>query len=104
MALGASILKTIAPTDGHLIPGAGQSNSFPYREASGNYTLQYKIDPLKSVFLGKACFVCEHDGKERELIDTVDKKCTSCTPAVPLSKSGQRKLEHIGAHILFDNS
>src|SRR6266536_6169087 len=59
---------------------------------------------LLKFFLGKACFLCEQDGKERELIDSAHQKCMHCTPAVPLRKSGQRVLEHMGGHILFDPS
>jgi hypothetical protein len=59
---------------------------------------------LKCPSTGKACFLTEHDGKECELINATDKNCTNCTPSVQLPKSGQRVLEHMGAHILFDSS
>ena len=49
---------------------------------------------------GKACFLCENNERESELIK--HHQCPSCTPTVTLGKSGQCVLEHMACHILFD--
>ncbi|PBK89462.1 hypothetical protein ARMGADRAFT_1113267 [Armillaria gallica] len=54
--------------------------------------------------LGKACFVCEHDGKECEVIDAAVRMCTHYQPCIHLDKSTPCVLKHVGAHIMFDNS
>ncbi|KAK0450572.1 uncharacterized protein EV420DRAFT_1705203, partial [Desarmillaria tabescens] len=82
-ALGMSTLDEL-PEDGQLLPEMVASPGFPYLHA------------------GQACFVCEQDGKEREVIDAA--MCTYCQPSVPLDKSAPRVLEHIGAHVLFDSN
>ncbi|PBK92562.1 hypothetical protein ARMGADRAFT_930421, partial [Armillaria gallica] len=50
------------------------------------------------------CFVCEQNGKERDILDAAVKKCTYCQPLVALPTSNQRLLEHKGAHILYDKN
>jgi hypothetical protein len=47
---------------------------------------------------GKACFVCEDETKEVELLGK--KPCSGCGGELP--EQPQRLLEHIGANILFD--
>ncbi len=77
-ALGMSMLDDLLPEDGQSLPEITPSVHFPYRH------------------LGKACFICEHDGKEREVIDAAVRMCTHCQPCVPLDKSTPRVLEHVG--------
>ena len=48
--------------------------------------------------LGKACFVCEDEMKEVELLGK--RPCSCCGGELPVQP--QRLLEHVGAHILFD--
>jgi hypothetical protein len=45
------------------------------------------------------CFVCENDGKEKDLIK--GRQCPHCMSRVKLLKP-QCILEHVAAHILFD--
>ena len=47
---------------------------------------------------GKACFVCEDELKEVELLGK--KPCPGCGGELP--EQPQRLLEHMGAHVLFD--
>ncbi|KAF8176090.1 hypothetical protein BJ912DRAFT_857539, partial [Pholiota molesta] len=49
---------------------------------------------------GYACFLCS----DNEIMDTPDSAaCPQCSPTVTLDLSqGQRVLEHVGAHILYD--
>ncbi|KAF8964490.1 hypothetical protein BDZ97DRAFT_1730792, partial [Flammula alnicola] len=50
--------------------------------------------------IGRACFLCDDSA---ELADSVS-HCPKCSPTIDLDLSqGQRVLEHIGAHILFDS-
>ena len=48
--------------------------------------------------LGKACFVCEDEMKEVELLGK--RPCSCCGGELPVQP--QCLLEHVGAHILFD--
>ena len=53
---------------------------------------------------GKACFVCEEDELNGP-ISNESSDCLLCGPKAQLNRSnGQRVLEHMGAHILFDNN
>src|SRR6266700_7603291 len=58
--------------------------------------------------LGKACFLCEsslHPAHVNGLANDADSlECPLCTsPSISLNLNhGQRILEHLGAHILFD--
>lgn len=49
--------------------------------------------------LDKACFVCEDDEKEKELL--AQKQCPLCK--IDLPTAPQRVLEHMAAHILHDS-
>ncbi|KAJ6523228.1 hypothetical protein DFH09DRAFT_1420920, partial [Mycena vulgaris] len=54
---------------------------------------------------GRACFIVEGDANNRSATDThVPGTCSKCNPVVFLDPNGQRVLEHMGGHILFDPS
>lgn len=54
---------------------------------------------------GKACFVCEADTTTQGPIGESDTPCSLCGSRTQLEKSTpQRVLEHMAAHILYDNS
>jgi hypothetical protein len=85
------------------IPEIRKSNEFPYCEVNGSsFSLLFKS--LNTNFLGllgKVCFLCENDDAERNVV--VADQCPMCDPPIALDrKKGQRVLEHIAAHILFD--
>lgn len=84
-SLGASLLEAFDTEDGSFIPDVEPSQKFPYKEGGG-----------------RDCFVCEADGKERQILDSTTQKCTHCTPPVTLPAAGPRIIEHVAAHILFD--
>ncbi|KAF9006383.1 hypothetical protein BDZ89DRAFT_1233208 [Hymenopellis radicata] len=85
-ALGMSMLDDLAMQDSALLPEVDPTPVFPY------------------LLGGKACFVCENDGKEREIVSAAEYKCTHCQPPVPLpKKDGPRTIEHAAAHQLFDS-
>ncbi|KAJ6626374.1 hypothetical protein B0H10DRAFT_1723074, partial [Mycena sp. CBHHK59/15] len=48
------------------------------------------------------CFLVEHDGTDHQGSDVNPGICSKCSPAVTLEANGQRILEHMGSHILFD--
>jgi hypothetical protein len=105
MAIGSTIFERICPEDGRLLPVLRRSDFFPYREETGKYHSKqyYPTHFIDDIFgSGKACFVCEHDGKARDLIK--GRQCPNCPDiTVELSKP-QRILEHAAAHILFDST
>lgn len=53
--------------------------------------------------IGSACFVCESDQYLGEIGRLKTSDCPRCSPTIALDLTqGQRVLDHIGAHILFD--
>ncbi|SJL10364.1 uncharacterized protein ARMOST_13750 [Armillaria ostoyae] len=86
-AIASSMLEDLSPDDSHRLPQVAASPDFPYRESAG-----------------LACFVCEQNGNERDILDAAVKKCTYCQPPVALPPSNMRLLEHMGAHILYDKN
>ena len=83
VALTASIFQSLTTSHLKSVPKITPSQEYPYREASG-----------------RACFVCE---THEQIEDHRTSSCPRCSPTVPLDLSqGQRILEHIGAHILYD--
>ena len=53
--------------------------------------------------IGKACFLCEDSTKTVDIGRLNTSTCPLCSPEITLDLSqGQRFLEHISAHILFD--
>ena len=58
---------------------------------------------LNRMLLGKVCFLCEDSTKTIDIGRLNTSTCPLCSPEITLDLSqGQRVLEHIGAHILFD--
>ena len=52
---------------------------------------------------GSACFVCETDQYLGDIGRLNTSDCPRCSPTIALDLTqGQRVLDHIGAHILFD--
>ncbi|KAF8054223.1 hypothetical protein FPV67DRAFT_1763516 [Lyophyllum atratum] len=84
MALGTTLLERKSTGENVPIPEMRRSERIPYREPGG-----------------KACFLVEDDSTERNL--ATDNICTTCHPEVPLPKSGPRILEHMAAHLYFDD-
>jgi hypothetical protein len=86
VSLSSSLHEELQPQDLRELPTVKCSIYFPYRSQ------------------GKACFVCEED-ESNGLISNEGADCLLCGPKVQLNRSnGQRVLEHMGAHILFDNN
>ncbi|KAJ7717382.1 hypothetical protein B0H16DRAFT_1239699, partial [Mycena metata] len=51
------------------------------------------------------CFLCEVDEDTRNPDDDLESYCQDCSPRVPLDfTKGQRMLEHVAAHQLFDKT
>ncbi|KAJ7663739.1 hypothetical protein DFH06DRAFT_986266, partial [Mycena polygramma] len=49
------------------------------------------------------CFLVEHEGTDRQSSDNTPGICSKCSPPVVLdTTNGQRILEHMAGHILFD--
>ncbi|KAF8962782.1 hypothetical protein BDZ97DRAFT_2020851, partial [Flammula alnicola] len=85
VALAASLTQELTVSQLKSIPKFGPTRDFPYLEASG-----------------RACFLCDDSA---ELAESAISHCPKCSPTVDLDLSqGQRVLEHIGAHILFDST
>ncbi|TFK71092.1 hypothetical protein BDN72DRAFT_856481 [Pluteus cervinus] len=84
VALSASLFERLVVADLKRVPKIAAESDFPYREGSG-----------------KACFICDDNGVMEHLGkgDLVD--CPLCSFNLDLAQ-GQRVLEHISAHILFD--
>ncbi|KAF6745748.1 hypothetical protein DFP72DRAFT_823825 [Ephemerocybe angulata] len=61
---------------------------------------------LPKMVLRKACFVAQTSSEElTDIANANTSECSACTPAVRLDLShGQRVLEHIACHILFDET
>ena len=56
-----------------------------------------------SNFTGEACFICEGDHDLGDIRSITTSDCPLCSPTIVLDLShGQRVLEHIGSHILYD--
>lgn len=51
----------------------------------------------------KCCFICENDGSERADTLTLTDQCSLCPTHLDTTK-GQRILEHMAGHVLFDDS
>ncbi|EIW85618.1 hypothetical protein CONPUDRAFT_70379 [Coniophora puteana RWD-64-598 SS2] len=86
-AIAASLYAQVIPDDRQLLPSIPQTDTFPYRVASG-----------------RAAFLCETESADTQL-ERDGNCCPRCGPRHPWNrKSGPRVLEHVGAHILFDPS
>ncbi|KAH7907202.1 hypothetical protein BJ138DRAFT_1104514 [Hygrophoropsis aurantiaca] len=84
-SLAATLYSYIQPEDRTLLPSVKATEKFPYRSS------------------GRAAFVCEDEGAERTLGDTGLDECPRCHPPYEWDRTlGQRIIEHIGTHILFD--
>ncbi|TFY55061.1 hypothetical protein EVG20_g9459 [Dentipellis fragilis] len=87
------------------IPHVVRTESYPYREASGKDSPNFRHIPANQItaLSGLACFVAE---ALHELRDLSVLECPACTdPGVQLDTSnGQRILAHIGSHVLYDPS
>lgn len=54
---------------------------------------------------GKVCFACKASGDDLDDMSGSSVACTLCSPQFEYTaKLGQRVVEHIGAHILFDSA
>ena len=54
-------------------------------------------------FPGDTCFICESEHNLRDIGSMMTSDCSWCSPTIMLDLSqGQRILEHIGSHILYD--
>ncbi|KAK7013773.1 hypothetical protein R3P38DRAFT_2545697 [Favolaschia claudopus] len=84
LTVAATIHDQMQPADFLLVPKIKRSESFPYRDQ------------------GRACFLVEHEGTDRLGSDAGVSICSKCSPAVTLNTNGQRILEHMAGHILFD--
>ena len=82
-AVGSLLLGRLKREDVRLTPQLERTADFPYREING-----------------KACFLCEDETKEAELL--AKKPCPACSPPVEMPENAPAVLEHVGAHILFD--
>ncbi|PPQ82822.1 hypothetical protein CVT26_008090 [Gymnopilus dilepis] len=86
VALAASIFQDLTISDLKRVPKLAVTHEYPYRESSGS-----------------ACFVCENDRDLGDISRQTTCECPCCDPAVILDLSqGQRVLEHMAAHILYD--
>ncbi|KAF9001173.1 hypothetical protein BDQ17DRAFT_1426738 [Cyathus striatus] len=86
VALTASIFQSLTTSDLKHVPKLDPTRQYPYRE-SGGY----------------ACFVCETDCDIGDIGHLDTSECMRCSPPTTLDLTqGQRILEHMGAHILFD--
>ncbi|KAF8057382.1 hypothetical protein FPV67DRAFT_1723969 [Lyophyllum atratum] len=100
MAIAATLLGVLKPSDLPKLPTVQRTKDFPYRERSGKPPV---IQVDLSLMLGKACFLCDGDSDTLEI--GASDVCPSCSPEVTLDVSQpQRVLAHIGAHILNDSS
>ncbi|KAF8148643.1 hypothetical protein B0H34DRAFT_668291, partial [Crassisporium funariophilum] len=84
LTTGASLLEQTTAVGNVPVPEIKPSSDFPYRKSNGS-----------------VCFLCENEGAERNVVAT--DQGSMCDPPVPLDrKKGQRVLEHMAAHILYD--
>ncbi|KAJ7200082.1 hypothetical protein B0H12DRAFT_1289370 [Mycena haematopus] len=84
ITVAATIHDQLRPTDLMRVPKVKRTDTFPYRAQ------------------GQACFLVVHDGTDRLGSDNDPTICSKCSPAVQFDSNGQRILEHMGGHILFD--
>ncbi|KAK6984091.1 hypothetical protein R3P38DRAFT_2663109 [Favolaschia claudopus] len=85
VTMAAAIHEQMRPADFLLAPKVQRTEAFPYRNQ------------------GAACFLVEHDGVNRQPTDAPLGICSNCVPNIALdSKNGQRILEHMAGHALFD--
>ncbi|KAF9060527.1 hypothetical protein BDP27DRAFT_1429958 [Rhodocollybia butyracea] len=88
VALTSSLLEKLTRLDLKGIPNIARTHQFPYQESSG-----------------LACFVAENDADSSNSAPSGMYLCPKCVPNIELDMDlGQRLLEHIGAHIIFDSS
>jgi hypothetical protein len=99
--LAASLFARLSSGDDLVLPVVNQSEYFPYR-ASGACRL-FDILSRPNHNAGRAAFLCESDHGDRQLHDL--DTCPKCRPAYEWDRTqGQRILEHVGTHILFDST
>ncbi|KAF6746501.1 hypothetical protein DFP72DRAFT_823118 [Ephemerocybe angulata] len=87
IATTALLLERLSVSDLKSLPKVTATSEYPYRERSG-----------------RACFLGDMGDKDlTDIANANTAECAQCVPSVKLDLSqGQRVLEHIGAHILFD--
>ncbi|TFK70649.1 hypothetical protein BDN72DRAFT_870211 [Pluteus cervinus] len=88
VALASSLFEGLVQAELKNLPKTNPDLEFPYRERAG-----------------KACFICNDNGGFAKISDANTFDCPLCLPerSVTLDLSqGQRVLEHIGSHILYD--
>ncbi len=102
VGLAATILGQLTSKNVKELGRIAHTEDFPYREISGMLNIFNQIVLL--IFLtGKACFSCRSSTSELSNINGTTNSCTLCIPGYEYgTKTGQRPLEHIGAHILHD--
>ena len=105
VALTASIFQSLTASDLKKVPKLAATKEYPYRATSGEQftvTVVWKELPLQN-FQGYACFVCETDEDLGDIGAEKTLECPRCSPITTLDLTqGQRVLEHVGAHILYD--
>ena len=104
VALTASLFQSLSLSDLKSVPKLAPTKEYPYREASGKQqTIASASYLMFFLCLGGACFICESDYDLGHIAVTTISDCPRCSPTVTLDLTqGQRVLEHIGSHILYD--
>ena len=118
VALLAGIFKSLGASDIKSIPKISLRDEYPagaFRWVLSLNSIYFFIPSLTNLIIfwtvGKACFLCESNSHPAH-VEGFDPKnlnsviCPlSTSPSVSLDLDhGQRVLEHIGAHVLFDRS
>jgi len=107
VTMSSSLYQELLPQDQCTLPVVKRTLYFPYMFAGMFIFDRPSITSadLNAEMIGKACFICEQEEPSHPLgsVADTDCDCAKYGPRVTLNQSnGQRVLEHMGAHILYD--
>ncbi|KAJ3548106.1 hypothetical protein NMY22_g1393 [Coprinellus aureogranulatus] len=105
VATTALLMQRIPKASLKALPKMAATTDYPYRDANGKLPeIAPRIVKTDRMPSDKCCFLAEVSNTDLETVANAStSRCTLCEPAVALDLSdGQRVLEHIGCHILFD--
>ena len=104
MAITSNLHDRVIRGHRKAIPHVDASECFPYQEQHGKFIPLEMTNELINL-PGRACFVVEELDANEPNMEHVALACPKCQPTIhfdPLHR--QRAVEHIGAHILHDDS
>jgi hypothetical protein len=104
MAIASNLCNRVIRGYHKAIPDVKASEFFPYKEQHGNF-FPARIDKRAHYLPGRACFLVEELDTNAPNMEHVEMSCPKCQPTIHFNPSHrQRVVEHIGAHILHDDT